>query len=159
MAFTHKLKHASLAMTLLPDDLVKHLAGYFATNCFKTICGAGFIGWGVARLKRIPNETDNKKNDENDGAFSRFEREHILGSMIVGFGLFLTIPSLGSQWLLEAVAPIVTSSAVVSEFSQNNFIDYLRSWRPTTDLWRQTSSGAGGNVTKFLPIDQNRSSP
>jgi hypothetical protein len=78
--------------------------------------------------------------------------------MIVGFGLFFAVPSLLSEGFIEAVAPVVTASDVVSDITINNFSTYVKSWKiPSTDkLWKGTGStglhsGGDKTSTRIIP--------
>ena len=151
-------------------ELVQHLSGYVVVNCIKTICGAGLVGFGMVRCHRRlrhepPDQDDDNVDDDDkdknkvwDDRHRSLERDVVVNSMIIGLGLFLSIPSVGSQWFLEAVAPIITASDVVSDVATNNLFKYVRSWKPSSELWDEVRQSVGvtdkSSTSKSLPNDQ-----
>jgi hypothetical protein len=88
---------------------------------------------------------DDSDDDHDNDDFGWLEREYVVGSMIIGIGLFLAVPSLLSEGFLEAAAPVATASDVVSDVTSNNVLNYLRSWTPSSiGLWKEVSTKVGG---------------
>ena len=121
--------------------IAKPLFLHCTVNIFKMLIGAGFVGYGVA-LALLPLEED---DDDENGASSggeneavakgnsedektRFIRKCVTVTATIGFGLFLSIPSLASQVVWETVIPGITATDVAYDIGTENVMGLIPKW-------------------------------
>mmetsp|Transcript_14044 Transcript_14044/g.29010 ORF Transcript_14044/g.29010 Transcript_14044/m.29010 type:complete len:158 (-) Transcript_14044:217-690(-) len=121
--------------------IAKPLFLHCTVNIFKMLIGAGFVGYGVA-LALLPLEDD---DDDENGASSggekeavakensedektRFIRKCVTVTATIGFGLFLSIPSLASQVVWETVIPGITATDVAYDIGTENVMGLIPKW-------------------------------
>mmetsp|Transcript_18325 Transcript_18325/g.44242 ORF Transcript_18325/g.44242 Transcript_18325/m.44242 type:complete len:222 (-) Transcript_18325:1784-2449(-) len=87
---------------------------------------------------------DNGSDDDPDQQYA-YVVEYVIGSMVIGLGLVLAVPSLLSEGFIESAGCVATTSNVVSDTTSNNVLTYVKSWTsPFKDfVWKSTGDGGG----------------
>mmetsp|Transcript_26915 Transcript_26915/g.30600 ORF Transcript_26915/g.30600 Transcript_26915/m.30600 type:complete len:127 (-) Transcript_26915:183-563(-) len=93
-------------------QIAKPLSYHSAVNCLKTIIGSAFIGHGVTVLLSTTTRTTTSMNNSSTVI--------VAGTTTIGFGLFLALPSLMSQIVLETFLPVITATDLAYKISREN---------------------------------------
>jgi hypothetical protein len=96
--------------------------------------------------------------------------ERYVGSFVlIGVGLYLSLPSLASQMVWETAIPAITATEVAQDLATGSVVDYIKSWKPepgnfnywpiksttTTILGNNDTSAGGGNTKHFASTSSN----
>eukprot|EP00531_Pseudo-nitzschia_arenysensis_P016269 CAMPEP_0116142952 /NCGR_PEP_ID=MMETSP0329-20121206/15185_1 /TAXON_ID=697910 /ORGANISM="Pseudo-nitzschia arenysensis, Strain B593" /LENGTH=158 /DNA_ID=CAMNT_0003638227 /DNA_START=88 /DNA_END=561 /DNA_ORIENTATION=- len=122
-------------------QIAKPFCIHFTVNLFKTVIGAGLVGYGVA-LALLPLEDgDSDQNDasgrieskavakaDSEDETTRFIRKCVTVTTTIGFGLFLSLPSLASQTVWETLIPGITATDIAYDVGAENVIRMIPKW-------------------------------
>ena len=120
-------------------QIAKPFCGHFALNCIKTIIGAGMVGYGVA-LAVLPAGKNNDLGDKNNSdvvpgstkdtrnPHDQLIHKYITVATTIGFGLFLSLPSLTSQIVWETMIPGITATDIAYDLGTENVIRIFPKW-------------------------------
>ena len=129
-------------------QIAKPFSLYFALNIFKMVIGTGLVGYGVA-LALLPLEDENdassngdeaaaaaaaadkKSSRNNEDRSTRLVRKCVTVTTTIGFGLFLSLPSLASQVVWETLIPGITASDIAYDMGTENVKGMLPKWNLT----------------------------
>jgi hypothetical protein len=162
--------------------LGKVFAGHFFVNWVKTLLGAAMVGYGMSILHNNPRRTvcngpgqEEDDHDDDDGdhkdspktspSFGLSSRNHteryVSGSILIGFGLFLSLPSLLSQVVWETAIPGLSAASIVgtdvtSDMFTLGVTDYFKSLKSTVSDWKPSIGGGGGGGNISRGNDQSR---
>ena len=122
-------------------QIAKPFSFHFALNCAKTVIGAGFVGYGVALALSKDDDDDDKDNhndngngqeatpaQDNKGATAKLVRKCVTVTTTIGFGLFLSLPSLMSQIVWETMIPAITATDIAYDLGTENVMGILPKW-------------------------------
>jgi hypothetical protein len=124
-------------------QIAKPFSLYFALNCFKAVVGAGFVGYGVA-LAVLPADDDDDNGNANGSSAAavkptkesessnRIRTElifkYVRVAATIGFGLFLSLPSLTSQIFWETMIPGITATDIAYDLGTENVLGIFPKW-------------------------------
>lgn len=112
------------------SQIAKPFSCYFVFNCLKTLCGAGFVGYGIALA--VSDDGDDSvvkgKEKKSDGDEMLLFRKYVKVATTVGFGLFLSLPSLFSQVIWESLIPGITATDIAYDVGAENVKAVLPKW-------------------------------
>jgi len=97
-------------------QIAKPLSYHSAVNCLKTIIGSAFIGHGVTVLLATTTTTTRTTTSSMNNSSTVI----VAGTTTIGFGLFLALPSLMSQMVLETLLPVITATDLAYKISREN---------------------------------------
>ncbi|KAG7354574.1 hypothetical protein IV203_003930 [Nitzschia inconspicua] len=138
--------------------------GHFLVNLIKTILGSALVGYGIAQLnckydKRIKDvESDLtlskdpiKKKEEEDlsqlpSPYVAFLERYVSSFVMIGVGLYFSLPSLASQMLWEAAIPAITATEVAQDLATDSVFGYFKGWKPDTGTWPRPKLKLGSAV-------------
>ena len=117
-------------------QIAKPFSLYFAVNCVKTVLGAGFVGYGVALALMPLDDSDDELDIETGSAESsskndrttRLVRKCVTVTTTIGFGLFLSLPSLASQVVWETFIPSITATDIAYDMGIENVRGMMPKW-------------------------------
>eukprot|EP00536_Pseudo-nitzschia_multiseries_P005014 jgi/Psemu1/64893/estExt_Genemark1.C_900052 len=130
------------------SQIARPFSFYFAINCVKTVVGAGLVGYGFAlavvedgddsdkpkdaEAETTDNNTDTENNcsdhNDQDDPSSLIVRKYIKIAATIGFGLFLSLPSLMSQIVWETMIPGITATDIMYDISTENVRGIIPRW-------------------------------
>jgi hypothetical protein len=122
-------------------QIAKRFSLYFALNCVKYVVGAGFVGYGVA-LAMLPEGDDDDTSDNDNINAARVTKEskssddrtnelifkYVRVAATIGFGLFLSLPSLTSQIFWETMIPGITATDIAYDLGTENVLGIFPKW-------------------------------
>lgn len=134
--------------------LGRAFAAYFFANWVKTLLGAAMVGLGMSML-HDPKQDEGDHEDDPKSLSSRFSRmdhteRYVSGSVLIGFGLFMSLPSLLSQVVWETAIPGVSAASVLgNEVTGDLFTlgvtDYFKSLKSTVRDWKPIGGGGAAS--------------
>lgn len=122
-------------------QIAKPFSLYFALNCVKAVVGAGFVGYGVALAVLPEGDDDDTSDNDNDNAAKPTKEskssddrttelifKYVRVAATIGFGMFLSLPSLTSQIVWETMIPGITATDIVYDLGTENVLGILPKW-------------------------------
>ncbi|VEU38686.1 unnamed protein product [Pseudo-nitzschia multistriata] len=152
------------------SQIVGPFSFHFAVNCCKTMVGAGLVGYGVAlaatpvdELSEVGDEDEKETTHTPDDSGRMAQKTEVGGSgsngnypstilvrkyvkiaVTIGFGLFLSLPSLMSQIVWETMIPGITATDIVYDVSTENVRGMIPKWSEI--IKKPTLPGLGGLI-------------
>lgn len=142
-------------------QIAKPVSIHFAFNCFKTVLGAGFVGYGVA-LALLPPPSSDDKNDDNEkeelaDPKLEFTKRCVISATAIGFGLFLSLPSLISQTMWESMIPGITITDLAYDLGTENLMGKLPKWNLQNPKLSTLAEGAKEKLAETLGRENKES--
>ncbi len=122
-------------------QIAKPFCLHFTVNLLKTVIGAGFVGYGVALALLPLEDVDKELNDaggsdeskevakgDSEDETTRFIRKCVTVTTTIGFGLFLSLPSLTSQVVWESLIPGITATDIAYDVGAENVMGMIPKW-------------------------------
>jgi hypothetical protein len=155
--------------------IARPFIGHFLFNLFKTILGSALVGYGIAQLQpkheRIQDDPDPalsrdpvKKQEPNTPSsasssspspYPAFLERYVTSCVMIGVGLYFSLPSLASQMLWEAAIPAITATELVQGLATDSVFGFVKSWKPETKNWPRPTLGSVSGGSKSAITAKN----